>query len=317
MDPNVLPFASPRHRLTSPTPALHSHSSPDFPLPPSSARNTQCRHCSPITTDPDPVSLPSLDVSTTTETTFPKAALANATILRQVDRKYIACVLNSSSKASLSTSGLTLVLIDQHAADERVSIETILHELCEGFANNTIEVAELTRDEPKVVLTRDEAEILARPAVLDVFRRWGFDLVVPSLRGDYVQVAIKAVPRSFIARLGRKQAVEMTRLIKLHLPVLDISLGEQNSLILEVEGRQVDWGRVLRWMPKEMLELANSKACRGMSFVGRSSLKSNGTKELSCSKTDSTMISVFAWSNGLVRQLFRSCALTDGQALLH
>lgn len=43
-------------------------------------------------------------------------------------------------------------------------------------------------------------------------------------------------------------------------------LGQVQSLIergqRDTQEDKVDWGEVLRWMPKEMLELANSKACR-------------------------------------------------------
>lgn len=165
-------------------------------------------------------------------------------------------------------------MIDQHAADERISVESLLIELCEGFLLDTIPITELQEPLPAVILGRQEAVELSTPGVADIFARWGIELAVPSVGafeggdglGEYVQVPIRAVPTALKVRLGRKEASEMTRLVKLFLPVLADGLGQVQSLIergqRDTQEDKVDWGEVLRWMPKEMLELANSKACR-------------------------------------------------------
>ncbi len=257
IDTSVLPFASPRPRSTSPPPDTPVVQSPAFPRSATPARKSDHQQCQSFV-DPTTLAIPL--IIGTAKTTFAKSSLSKALILGQVDRKYIACLLGSSS----SMEGQDLVLIDQHAADERVSVEAILRELCDGFAKDNVDIMNSTQVEPEVLLNREEAEVLANPAVLDIFRRWGIQLALPDiLASDYVQVSVEAVPKSLASRLGRKDAIEMTRLIKLYLPVLDSCLGEMKALIAEATVNEVDWGRVLRWMPKEMLELANSKACRG------------------------------------------------------
>ena len=177
----------------------------------------------------------------------------------QVDQKFIACLLEPAS----GIGGETLVLIDQHAADERVSVEAILQELCDGFINHNVEIKHLSEVEPRVILSKVEAELLARSDILSIFSRWGIHLDVPRSSSDYVQVTVTAVPTCLKARLGREEAKEITRLIKLYLPVLDNSLGELEAMLVTGGIEKFDWVRVLRWMPKEMLELCNSKACRG------------------------------------------------------
>jgi len=201
----------------------------------------------------------------TSEVTFSKESLANATILGQVDTKFIACLLDSPGKDR------TLVLIDQHAADERVSIEEIFHELCIGFVNNNIHQTEVSG--PNIVLTLLEAQRLASLGYLEIFARWGISLDLPTeiIHGDYVQVPILAVPTLLASRLARKEASEMTRLVRLHLDQLDEDYNEIHSFldrVKETDAEKEDWQKIQRWMPKEMSELANSKACRSTSHSG-------------------------------------------------
>nr|XP_031859633.1 uncharacterized protein CI109_004908 [Kwoniella shandongensis]KAA5526705.1 hypothetical protein CI109_004908 [Kwoniella shandongensis] len=216
-----------------------------------------------------------------TDAQFTKTSLSTAQIIGQVDRKYIAAVLRTTSASS------SLVLIDQHAADERVSVETILRELCEGFGSNNVCATKAADGEQMIVLTRAEAEQLSQPAVMGVLRRWGITFKPPDLEteGDYVQVQVEHVPSVLASRLGRKEAAEITRLVRGYLPVLMERMGEVEAMLRSVDGDALpnmedgidgrnglvqqeeerhcgDWGRAMRFMPKEMLELANSKACR-------------------------------------------------------
>ena len=55
-------------------------------------------------------------------------------MLGQVDRKFVACVLPASGSEQVGSADITeecdtgvLVLIDQHAADERIRVERFRH----------------------------------------------------------------------------------------------------------------------------------------------------------------------------------------------
>ncbi|ODN74542.1 hypothetical protein L202_06913 [Cryptococcus amylolentus CBS 6039] len=257
VETGVLPITRPKSALRVANPICTTHELHE---------DTCCSHSAP--------DIP-LNLAPTTQTTlqvqFAKSCLSSAIILSQVDRKYIAAVLTTMEGAK------ALALIDQHAADERVSVEGILWELCEGFRKGDI-AAERLKDgsEVGVVLTKGEGEVLRRDGVIEVFKRWGMDLALDHLwiDGDYTQIMVRSVPASLASRLKRKEAVEVTRLIRGYLPVLQESLGQIQVLVRDLEKKFIDqddegegyggtWGRIMRFMPKEMLELANSKACRG------------------------------------------------------
>lgn len=188
------------------------------------------------------------------DVTFPHSSLANATVLGQVDRKFICCVLRADTPTRAPTTAL--VILDQHAADERAAVEGIMDELCAGFTADTIPVTDV---ELRVVLTREEAAMLESTSARRTLRRWGI-AVGEVVLGEYVQVDVTCVP-ALLERLSRKDVVELTRLLKLYLP----ELGERGAEIeATVAGLDDDArARVQALMPREMVELANSKACRG------------------------------------------------------
>jgi DNA mismatch repair protein MLH3 len=127
---------------------------------------------------------------------FKKKDLSHALIINQVDRKFIACVIEDQLDADVEPppcledddsskdgKGHALVLIDQHAADERIRVEYFLKELCLGFlhsrdnhevSENGVRVRELSPPFP-VLLTLHEVQRLAGSLDIQaVFSHWGF-----------------------------------------------------------------------------------------------------------------------------------------------
>lgn len=222
-----------------------------------------------------------------TDVSFTPEAIASAKVIQQVDRKFVACVMQGvypaprpeGSRGSADSGGVqgkevaVLVLVDQHAADERVSVEPMTEELCTGFVHDSVDTTSLS--DIGVVLTQEECGMLQSEGVVDILHRWGIQLDLTQTgegNNDYVQVGLSAVPTVLKARLGRKEGKEMTRLLKVYLPFLVENIGQIQALLkrygpaAEKAGGQcvemVDWTALIRWMPLEMVELVNSKACR-------------------------------------------------------
>ncbi|KAL1408393.1 DNA mismatch repair protein [Vanrija albida] len=208
----------------------------------------------PVGDDDNPTLLTTALPGPLSDVSFPHSSLSSTAVLGQVDRKFICCVLRAESPSREPTTAL--VILDQHAADERAAVEQIMDELCDGFARDAMPVVEVAL---RVVLTREEAAVLASAAARGILRRWGIGLGEHTA-GEYVQVDVTHVP-ALLERLGRPHATELTRLLKLYLPELGAREAEIAATVAGLDGSAR--ARVQALMPREMVELANSKACRG------------------------------------------------------
>lgn len=243
-------------------------------------------------------------------TRFHKGDLLKARVINQVDRKFIACLVDLDHSThqehgkppkNLAAGGSTLILIDQHAADERVRVERFLTEICFGFLRHCegtggVEVSELSPAVP-ILLTHHEASRLATiEEVQSAFNRWGIrfegldkltsfesECARDEASGGYVQVFVRAIP----AIVSDKVRVDSFMVLQAYCPVVQLLMNDElRDLVkgylgtLESEGasppnlsqqKDVDnikddesrWLKALRWCPQELLDLINSKACRG------------------------------------------------------
>lgn len=159
---------------------------------------------------------------------FVRSDLEQAKVIGQVDRKFVACLIRGrltlpvgelldGGKNKIDTLGYSsLVLVDQHAADERICVERYLKELCQGFLHNRrngpnseqgVRVQTLEPPTP-LLLTRHEALILAGSHDLQKFLSWwGLHLTCLSTEMDgtetdpdsgnnhgYLQILVKSIP---------------------------------------------------------------------------------------------------------------------------
>ncbi|KIK67771.1 hypothetical protein GYMLUDRAFT_54521 [Collybiopsis luxurians FD-317 M1] len=240
------------------------------------------------------------DLSGIVQQRFTKDDIRGARIISQVDRKFIACVfekdlhngdlMNSSSQKDAENS--TLVLIDQasssnnatrgsqHAADERIRVEQFLKEICLGFLRygsdeeEEVERRHLTPPVP-VLLTRLEASRLAgSQEIRRSFESWGIHFTglaqveamdstsnrLDKESSGYVQVSVERVPEVVADKLTMGN--ELRDLVKGYLAQLETDMPD----VTQTSGLNVDssdWLKALRWCPRELLDLVNSKACRG------------------------------------------------------
>lgn len=159
-----------------------------------------------------------------------------------MDRKFVVCCIDErvpsganveegdepESGKGGSDHGRALVLIDQHAASERVRVERFLKRICvrfltgskdgkgkskegAGIAEEQEEVMELEPPKP-VLLTMREVEILReKEDVRALLSRWGIDVLFEG-EGEagvekdknvaYGQVWVKSVPEVVVKKVG-------------------------------------------------------------------------------------------------------------------
>jgi DNA mismatch repair protein MLH3 len=159
----------------------------------------------------------SVSQATNSSNRFSRDDLNEAVVINQVDSKFVACLLPSDPAADGADCGSgetslelprTLVLVDQHAADERVRVEWLQREICLGYLQGSdgIGVERKTLDSPvPILLTRHEKSILQRGEdIKGLLASWGVefaDVDDTGERGDhsddetnYSQVMVTTIP---------------------------------------------------------------------------------------------------------------------------
>ncbi|KII95000.1 hypothetical protein PLICRDRAFT_33829 [Plicaturopsis crispa FD-325 SS-3] len=231
---------------------------------------------------------------------FAKEDLRRARVLNQVDRKFIVCLIEEDSTSSAEDDGndtrvassgraRVLAMIDQHAADERVRVERFLRDLCLGFLRYTshdavhasgVQTRELQPPVP-ILLTWHDACRLAQSGDLQrAFGSWGIHFVDlqrleepeeveedGESRPTYVQVFVSRIPEIVGDKLLTDD--ELRELVKGFLAKLETE-GTASMLaptstqqLSDTNDDGATWLKALRWCPRGLLDLINSKACRG------------------------------------------------------
>ncbi|KAJ9142581.1 DNA mismatch repair protein MLH3 [Coniochaeta hoffmannii] len=209
-----------------------------------------------------------------------KQALRDAEVIAQVDSKFILIKLAlqpaghtmpDEGEMSTTDSGELLVLIDQHAADERCRVE----ELQKGyFASANAELGAHTQQLEKPVqfeLPRQEGLLLAR--FREHFEYWGIVYEVQYADASdsggagptKAKVQVRSLPPSILerCRLEPRLLIELVRKEAWKLrdgPEMANSAGSGPTKVSE-DGES-DWVWRFHGCPQGILDLINSRSCR-------------------------------------------------------
>jgi len=167
-------------------------------------------------------------------------------------------------------------MFDQHAVSERVRVEKFLSETCGSREVETLDVVSLIDGRGKkagqgigVIVSKEE--FISLKSSLQYFERWGLNFNRESLvagggeggqssNSDYVQVWIETVPRIVGERLSQDPKL-LQELIRGYLAQLEDSSSAVENL---EKGKATDsWVKRVKDCPQGLVELINSKACRG------------------------------------------------------
>ncbi|TVY28348.1 DNA mismatch repair protein [Lachnellula hyalina] len=191
-----------------------------------------------------------------------KDALRNAEVISQVDKKFILVKLHSSTHLGETAKNGMLVIVDQHAADERIRIEALMEELCtppmEGNPPLPIESRILTTylDKPLAF------EISAKEvALLDTHRRhfadWGilYDLPAAPQPDRAQRLQIRYLPPGIIERckLDPRVLVELIRTEAWNCSEKAHTANPPTDQ---------DWLHRIHNCPQGIIDMLNSRACR-------------------------------------------------------
>lgn len=194
-----------------------------------------------------------------------KDALRNAEVISQVDKKFILIKISTTENQDFSDAGMSgpslLVLVDQHAADERCRVEELFHELC----TNTVPLAV----QPPICFDVSDLELRQFRRNVDHFRNWGISYEIfdaSKSTGPGHQVTVQGLPSVIIegCRIEPKVLVKLMR--------TDIWNAYHRGDDKQQTGRPLKmsisdeptrkWFNKLRECPAGLLDMLNSRSCR-------------------------------------------------------
>lgn len=220
-----------------------------------------------------------------------KDALRRAELVSQVDSKFILVkvpfnqVQDDQTESQTSITSSCLVLIDQHAADERCRVEVLMKDY---FARGTTNVGgnvweAVTEVLPKPLifeLSRQDRDVLCRSQ--GHFAHWGicYDVEVPGASRDLgrkkprnreigpkAQVAVRSLPPAILERC-RTEPRLLSDLIRTEAWKLndEAGLAQQPRPRPVIPGGTEDgspaWVSLFHGCPQGIIELINSRSCR-------------------------------------------------------
>eukprot|EP01134_Creolimax_fragrantissima_P000360 CFRG0360T1 len=179
---------------------------------------------------------------------FTKQMLQHARVLSQVDNRFIACLFfhdHNSSNYDMNES--VIVLVDQHAAHERIRLENILNEF-DGGRDNPIAVVQL---DPFVGVktTVEEAELVEE--YKDVLLKWGIECIINLDSTNEERVIVCSLPNACHAGIHDDEQEQVVRTL----------LREQIDLHKQT-------GNMASVIPRVMRRVFNNTACRGAIMFG-------------------------------------------------
>ncbi|KAL8960428.1 MAG: hypothetical protein Q9183_005467 [Haloplaca sp. 2 TL-2023] len=223
------------------------------------------------------------EASSGLSTQLSKAGLHHAKVISQVDKKFILVLMDASSHhdipnpESSSDGHQVLVLIDQHAADERIRVESFLAELC----------AEPSPEANRMTCARNQISAVATillPKALHLqiksneqrlfetyaqhFANWGimYNLTSPVVKTgptsrESPTLVVSALP-SVIAERCRLEPKVLVDLLRKEVWKLDEN-GSRKPQSQAPRGETGNgWLDRITSCPQGILDLLNSRACR-------------------------------------------------------
>ncbi|XP_065542169.1 DNA mismatch repair protein Mlh3 isoform X2 [Lathamus discolor] len=184
---------------------------------------------------------------------FTKEMVHSMQVLQQVDNKFIACLINTRNEMDKEADGNLLILVDQHAAHERIRLEQLIADSYEkeAAACGKKKLLSSSISPPLEIKVTEEQRRVLRCCYKNL-EDLGLELSFPETNRSLILV--RKVPLCFIER-------EANELRRKRQPVTKSIVEE---LIQEqVELVQSTGGRTQGTLPLTFLKVLASQACHG------------------------------------------------------
>ncbi|XP_075704858.1 DNA mismatch repair protein Mlh3-like [Rhinoderma darwinii] len=182
---------------------------------------------------------------------FTKEMVHSMKVLQQVDSKFIACLMSSEAGQTTASGGNLLVLVDQHAAHERVRLEQLIADSFEASSETCERSLKVSVVDPALEVHVSEEEYRLLRTRAGTLRRVGLSLSFPDPGSP--RVLVSEIPLCFVEREANEMQRGRTPVVR---RMVEEYLQEQVQL-LQVPGA----GH--RAVPGTVLKVLASQACHG------------------------------------------------------
>uniref|UniRef100_A0A3P8RMN2 WW domain-containing protein n=1 Tax=Amphiprion percula TaxID=161767 RepID=A0A3P8RMN2_AMPPE len=186
---------------------------------------------------------------------FSKAMIHSMKVIHQVDKKFLACLINTRDKepgAPTETEGNLLVLVDQHAAHERVRLENLI---ADSYENNPDVQGEKRLCSstilPPLEISMPEEDLRLLRSCQSHLRSLGLEVTFSQAADP--QVFVGKVPLCFTEKESNELRRGRPSVIK---PIVEVRLVLSWYLLNST-------GRVRGTLPLTVLKVLASLACHG------------------------------------------------------
>lgn len=196
------------------------------------------------------------------EYSISRSHLKAAEVINQVGKKFILLKIRPDKKREHST----LVIVDQHASDERIKLETYLKEFIDSVVAGTIQSQPVSNCTIEVSST--ELELFKH--FRDEFFSWGICYHLDSSSGSSF-ICITSLPTILNQKFNddkdylRSVLQQMVQDMK-NLKTLSIRTWIDQKGASSIEND--DWSKCYSCIPEVFREIFNSKACRSAIMFG-------------------------------------------------
>ena len=226
------------------------------------------------------------EASSSFATRLSKENLTTATAIAQVDKKFILVRMDASSvtkdfEHSKSSPKQLLVLIDQHAADERIRVEELLVDLCEAPTPGTRKTSSSLNQTSAVKTTLLQKSITFQiqaqehrlfTTYCSHFAYWGilFDLSAPvqgptAVKSPACKLTVRTLPAAIAerCRIDPKMLIELLRGEVWKREELGLGTKEPiSSTSPRPSSAKPTWLSRISSCPMPILEMLYSRSCR-------------------------------------------------------
>ncbi|RDW60652.1 hypothetical protein BP6252_12035 [Coleophoma cylindrospora] len=200
-----------------------------------------------------------------------KDSLRKANVIAQVDKKFILVKLELAGPENVHPStDCMLVLVDQHAADERIHIERLLAELCAtpglGSASG---ISTVDLEKPlSFDISRREIRLFAE--YVQHFTNWGIIYELPPISAATSQpkaekLIVRGLPPGIVERCKLDPKVLISLLRSEAWAIFEKGTNGSNippPISISCGSSKLAWLHRLQSCPQGILDLLNSRACR-------------------------------------------------------